>query len=195
MGHLSAGPGMIENRLRALRLARGFTQQHLAKLTSTSPAQIQRLETGSRRLTLEWVDRLSEALRCDPSELLRRTLTVPVIGHFTIDGEVTWLDPARDTPEAVEAPPGIDPRRVAALRAVGILNHYCSLLYFTRNAEARVSECVNHPSVIQLPDGRSFVRLIVKGTERGKWTLNSLFAPPIEDVEISWAAPVEWLRP
>lgn len=186
---------MIENRLRDLRLAHGLTQQRLAEKMGTSAAQIQRLESGSRRLTIEWLSRLSDAMDCDPSELVRKTSNVPIIGHFAIEGEISWADPMRETPESAEAPPGIDPRHTAALRTIGILSRYCSLLYFVRNPEGRTSDCINRLSVVRLTDGRSYVRVMAKGVERGKWTLHSIFAPPIEDVEISWAAPVEWLRP
>lgn len=56
--------------LRTLREQRKFTVRDLARRASTTPAQIQKLEGGSQRITLDWLTRLSAALECLPSEFL-----------------------------------------------------------------------------------------------------------------------------
>jgi len=61
---------MISNRIRQIRKAKGLTQQKLADLVGTSQPQIKRLEKGERGLDLFWMDRLSKALRCSPSDLI-----------------------------------------------------------------------------------------------------------------------------
>lgn len=47
-----------------------MSQEALAKLASTSQAQIDRLEKGQRKLTKEWAMRLAPHLGIDPSDLL-----------------------------------------------------------------------------------------------------------------------------
>lgn len=60
------------NNLRALREARGLSQQQLADrvVPATTSQQVSRLELGSRKLSLDWMMRLALALGCDPSELI-----------------------------------------------------------------------------------------------------------------------------
>lgn len=63
------------NRIRELRKARGWSLETLASLCDppTTNQQISRLEKNDRRLTVEWMERLSKALGCRPSDLLIET--------------------------------------------------------------------------------------------------------------------------
>lgn len=47
-----------------------ISQARLAELVGTSQSQIQRLESGARRLTVEWAYRLAPVLNCDPADLV-----------------------------------------------------------------------------------------------------------------------------
>ena len=58
------------NRIRALREARGLSLEALAVLVGTTNQQISNLETGKRRLTVDWLSRLGEALCCHPWTLV-----------------------------------------------------------------------------------------------------------------------------
>ena len=60
----------MKNRIRELRKAQGLTLQDLAAKVGTSNQQISQLETGRRRLNVDWLERLSKALCCHPLELL-----------------------------------------------------------------------------------------------------------------------------
>ena len=61
---------VMHNNLLQARLARGLSQQELADRAETSGQQISRLEKSERRLTLDWVRRLSRALGCTDAEIL-----------------------------------------------------------------------------------------------------------------------------
>ncbi len=56
--------------LRDIRLSRGMTLEELAEISSLSPSYLSRLESGTRRLNVDTINRLSQALNCDPSALL-----------------------------------------------------------------------------------------------------------------------------
>ena len=60
----------MENRIKELRKAQGLTLQELAEKVGTSNQQISQLETGRRRLNVDWLERLSGALGCHPLEIL-----------------------------------------------------------------------------------------------------------------------------
>lgn len=70
----------------------------LADKVGTSQQQIDRLEKGKRRLTVEWMMRLGKALQCDVSELLPQsarpahTMKAKVIGTITSGNEVKWFN-------------------------------------------------------------------------------------------------------
>jgi transcriptional regulator with XRE-family HTH domain len=60
----------VSNRIRALREARGLSLEALAHLAGTTNQQISHLEAGRRRLTVDWLCRLGQALACHPWALV-----------------------------------------------------------------------------------------------------------------------------
>jgi transcriptional regulator with XRE-family HTH domain len=60
----------MQNRIRKLRLDRGLTLDQLAERAGTTLQQLSRLERAERRLTDEWMTRLSNALGVRPVDLL-----------------------------------------------------------------------------------------------------------------------------
>jgi phage repressor protein C with HTH and peptisase S24 domain/DNA-binding XRE family transcriptional regulator len=62
------------NRIREFRTARSWSLQQLADASGTSKSQIDKLEKGERRLTVDWMVRLAKPLACDPRDLMDATL-------------------------------------------------------------------------------------------------------------------------
>jgi transcriptional regulator with XRE-family HTH domain len=58
------------NRVREWRRLRNLTIEELARRSRTTASQISKLERGERRLTLDWMERLSGALGCRSQDLL-----------------------------------------------------------------------------------------------------------------------------
>lgn len=61
------------NRLRELRLAKGWSQQRLADAIGVSKVTISDLERGGMQLTLDYMRRLAVPLGCTAAELLAPT--------------------------------------------------------------------------------------------------------------------------
>lgn len=66
-------PDMMSNRLREFRDLAGLSMQALADRVGTTAPQINKLEKGERRLTLDWMTRLAAALGIEPRDLLPQT--------------------------------------------------------------------------------------------------------------------------
>jgi transcriptional regulator with XRE-family HTH domain len=62
----------IADNIRSLREAKGLSRPQLGLrcVPPTSSQQIERLEKGERRLTVDWIERIAKALNVDPSELI-----------------------------------------------------------------------------------------------------------------------------
>lgn len=58
------------NHLQTLREARGLTLRQLADRVGASRQHMSSLERGGRRLTADWLLRLSQGLDCHPCEIL-----------------------------------------------------------------------------------------------------------------------------
>lgn len=85
------------NRIRAIRKAKGMTLADLAAACAppTTAQTIGRLETGTRNLSLVWMNRIAAALEVDPATLVRgETAETPrIVATLTTAG-----------PEALTAP-------------------------------------------------------------------------------------------
>ncbi len=60
----------MQNRIKEIRKAQGLTLQVLADRVNSSSQHISQLENGRRRLNVDWLERISDALDCHPFELL-----------------------------------------------------------------------------------------------------------------------------
>jgi len=61
-----------DNMIRRYRHQAGMTLEALAQEMGVSRSQVHKLERGERRLTVEWIMRLSKVLDCRPQDLLPR---------------------------------------------------------------------------------------------------------------------------
>lgn len=59
-------------RLREFREAKGLSRSALADAVGAHHNQIQKLENGERRLTVEWIDRLARALDISPDAFVQK---------------------------------------------------------------------------------------------------------------------------
>jgi len=64
--------GRIRANIQALRVAGDLSRPQLGAMCvpKTSGQQIERIEKGQRRLTIEWVERIAKALRVEPEMLV-----------------------------------------------------------------------------------------------------------------------------
>ena len=85
----------MKNRIAILRKERGLTLAALAAMAGTTKAQIQKLERGDRRLSLEWMERLAHAMDVKMSELL--PIGETACQHGPAETEI--LDIIRQLPE------------------------------------------------------------------------------------------------
>ncbi|MGI9327575.1 MAG: helix-turn-helix domain-containing protein [Pseudomonadales bacterium] len=75
-------------KLRWLRESKSVPMKQMADQLGVSAAQVHRLETGQRRLTVDMLLRYCRVLRSDPSQLLSTPARVPVIGLVDSEHEI-----------------------------------------------------------------------------------------------------------
>lgn len=86
---------LVDNRIRSFREARGLSLESLADKIGTTNQQVSLLESGGRRLTVDWLVRLAEGLKCHPWELVGESLPPEmssldhrVLEHFRVLSEL-----------------------------------------------------------------------------------------------------------
>ena len=187
----------MSNRIKELRKARGWSQQRLADATSTSNQHIGYLERGERGLTVEWMDRIARAMDISPSELLRESSQVPLVGYVGAGSEAHFYDGADPPEEWVKAPVGGSEATVA-VRVRGdslgtMFNRW--LVYYDQVRTPPGTDLLRKLCVVGLSDGRVLVKQLVPGSRPGTYHLLSQTEGIIEDAEVTWAAEVRAMTP
>ena len=96
--------------------------------------------------------------------------------------------------EEVELPPGVY-GDYAAFKVRGDSNYPAyrdDEIIFVRKEGGPPQDFLNRECVLDTADGRRLLKTLTPGSKKGHFTLISFNAPPIVDVRVAWASPVEW---
>lgn len=126
-----------------------------------------------------------------PAEIM-----VPLKGRVGAGAEVMAIDTgdSERVPAPAEAKPGTVGVEVAG-ESMFPAYEEGTILYYSKLLPP--SDMVNRRAVVQLGDGRIFVKIIRAGSTANTWTLqslNPLFADMTDEV-VEWAAPIDWVKP
>lgn len=146
--------------IREVRKAKGLTLQEVADRCDppTTAQTIGRLETGTRTVSVDWLNRIADALGVEASELveLPEQSTVPVAATLGADGAYALRQPASLTP------PHPAPGMVGMTVTAGIGEYRSGDEIWLRRVEAgEYAGALNRDVLIPRPAGRFvFGRLI-----------------------------------
>ncbi len=167
---------MLQSRLREIRKAKGLTLQEVAdriKPHGTTAQTIGRLETGRRTLSVEWIERIADALDCDPSALL----ALPEGGDLEISGDVSKGGCFEKKTMGTLA------LRLTAKDSIALyisdgMGQYRpgDIVVCNRLAEADFSKAEGSDSLIMTEGGRQYFAKIARGGKKGTFTLLPLAA-------------------
>ena len=148
---------LVRKRIRALRVAQGWSLEELATRARLSPSSLSRIETGQRRLALDQLATLARALDTSLDQLVE-TEADDVISHPTIDaahGLMRWpikaepgmtvvrqrmTNPPPDNPARMRAHPGHEWLVVLSGTAVLVLGH--------RRLRVEANEAAEFPTML-----------------------------------------------
>ena len=175
-------------RLREVRRARGMTLQDVADRCAppTTPQTIGRLETGTRTVSVGWLNRIARALDVDAADLVTLPEREDIELAATLDHDGARA-PRRD---GVAVPPRAGPGLVA-MNVHASIGDYRSgdEIWLSRLAPEDFAGALNRDLLVPRPGGRFlFGRLI--GREDGKLHLLPLGAGQRQTVvtDPAWAA-------
>lgn len=191
----------METGFKRIRKRLGLTLEEAAELTGVSNGQLSRIERGESGFTSDSLRAIANGYRCRPSELLEHSPAPPVrlVGYVGAGHEVVPFDdvPEGEGHELVERPPG-ETREVVAVRVVGdsMWPAYADgdVLYYADPNGLCESAVLHKACACRTAEGRTLIKLVERGSEKGLWTLASYNGPPIRDVALEWASPILWVR-
>lgn len=199
------------DRLRKARIARGYRHATDAIAAhSFIKATYNANENGNATFSFKKAKEYAKAFRVRPEWLYDgagpmtdRAETddnlVRVIGTVgaASDGVVV-METAHDRWDYVPLAPG-GTTRASALEVKGGsmpgLAEDGALLYFEEQVTKPGKDMLNRVVIVATSDGRVLVKRLMRGSEKGRFDLESILGPTIEDVEIRWAAHITAIIP
>lgn len=161
-------------RIREVRRARGMTLDDVAKACNppTTPQTIGRLETGTRTVSVGWLNRIAVALGVDAADLVDHPdrAELPVVAVLGANGATA---PKR---QALVVPPKVGPGQIAMTVSASIGDYRAGDEIWCERLDAEdYGRALNRDIVVPRPAGRFlFGRLI--GRDSGKLHLLPLGA-------------------
>lgn len=183
----------------AARERANLSRETLAKRIGTTVASIWRVENGKVELTPRWVDKLARAIGCSPNDLLPAASQVyPGL----VEVRRYAAGEARVHPMEGVMPPLPVQVTVLSDNLVGVLvrTDDCWPRYdqgdviFYRPNEDEPASFIGRECVVTTRAGSTFIRRLQAGSKDGLFRLISPRFPDIEEVRVSWAAPICWVK-
>ena len=190
------------NYLRAIREQRGVTQDQLAEWAGTTQPQVNRLENGQRKFTVEWAERIAPHLRSTAQELLFGTAPgqrCRIVGYVGADTEGAMLYARSDgLLGTVDLPPGGTPATVGAIVRGVSGGGYApdgSIVFFEDRKEPVDDTLLGETVIVGLEDDRVLVKRLLRGSGPGMYDLESAVGPMLRDQRVLWSAPITAVVP
>lgn len=174
----------------------GIKRKPLAKQSGLGETAIRDLFNPDRKFVrADTLVKLAEYFETTVDELSGRE-PVYLLGSIGAGGEILFFED--DVPEVVPRP-AFTPGRLMALRVVGdsMLPRYDDgdVVYVRRDHDGVLPEYIGDYCAVHTADGGTFLKILSPGTEPNRYTLRSLNAKDMENVEVIWASPVEGVLP
>ncbi|KPH67536.1 S24 family peptidase [Novosphingobium sp. ST904] len=183
----------VKDRLRLLMDEKGIKAKPLSKKVGKGETFVRDLFEGDD-VKVGNLHRLAQALDVTIADIIGGG-TVPLSGRVGAGGEVLFEELAGET---APRPPGLV-GKVEALEVDGssMLPRYSSgdIVYIARTNDGVSEEDIGEFCAVRLISGETYVKQLAYGSRPGFFTLRSLNAEDIVDVELDWATPIIFVLP
>ncbi|MEE8294127.1 MAG: helix-turn-helix transcriptional regulator [Sphingomonadales bacterium] len=179
---------MVHSRIREIRKNKGLTLQDVADRAGTTAQTIGRLETGTRTLSLKWINRISKALEVEGATLL----ALPEQGDIEIFGEInrTGLISKKSNGTVSARLFAKEPTAISIKENLG---PYMAgdVLIFEKNSKGE-KNFLGKECLVQHKNGTYYFALVLGGTNDKTFSLAPVGkkAGILENQEIASASPI-----
>lgn len=189
----------IREQLRRIMKKKNIAPTTLSTSVGTSRTLVKDLLEKNDDVRLSTLTKLAGALDVDLDELLSKP-RVPIAGYIGAGGVVVFEDIGETIePDAsVPRPPGVSGKVIAlVVRGSSMFPKYRDgdVIYIQRQHDGLLPDFIGEDCAVRLASGETYIKQIARGSTEDRFTLRSLNAPDIEDVEIEWATPVLFIMP
>lgn len=186
---------MIRAALERAMERKGIKRKPLAAKAGLGETSVRDLLERGTDVRVGTLRKLADALDVQLEDLIG-SRQVAVTGRVGAGGEVVFEDAG--VLATVPRPPGaMGPLEAFEVIGDSMLPRYSSgdVVYVNRAVEGIMPDYIGEYCACRLQSGGTYIKLLARGSRPGYWTLRSLNAADIEDVELAWATPILFVLP
>lgn len=188
-------PLSVGSRIKERRSILRLNQTELAERVGVIKQTVSHWETGKNRVPLGKLTALANALEVNAHWLLfgeegDTVSPVKVVGIIRRGGTVEHTE---SSAELAPNPPGAIAGMLESFRVeASSLSKFSpgDIVYVDREAEYRAGDCMGRACIVDLADGRSFLRYVEPGDTADTVTLSSDSAPEMRNVRLLRCRPI-----
>lgn len=187
--------GTVRENLQRVMQRTGKKPTTLSLAVGSNRTLVKDLLEKASDVQLGTLVKLAGALDVSLSELIAAP-RVRIAGYIGAGGEVIFEE--HETGDTVMRPPGVSGDLFALMvRGSSMLPKYRDgdVIYIQRQHDGVIPEDIGEDCAVQVEGAGLYIKQLVKGSDEGRFTLLSLNAPPMENVEVEWATPVLLVMP
>ena len=175
---------------------KGFSRRSLALRAGLGQTSIRDVLERTDNPGIGTLTKIAEALDISFEEI-SGSQAVDLVGEIGAGGLIAYFkdDSERET---VPRPP-LAPGPMFAFKVEGgsMLPKYepGDVIYVRRDHDGLLPAYINRYCAVNCADGGTYLKILAPGTAVDRYTLRSLNAPDMENVEVIWAAPVLFVMP
>lgn len=185
----------VKAELRRLMDAKGIKAKPLSKKAGLGETAVRDIfEREHSDMKVGTLHALAGALETTVDQILGAK-AVNIVGRVGAGGNVVYAEAALGE---VARPPGVSiPVEALEVEGSSMLPRYSSgdVVYIARTHDGVAEEDVGDFCAVRLASGETYIKQLAYGSRPGLFTLRSLNAEDIIDVEIEWATPIIFVLP
>lgn len=190
---------LIRETIEREMKAKGFSRRSLSKAADLSESAIRDLLTRTDNPGIGTLIKVAEALTMPVDALTGAALRVPVLGRIGAGGAVLFSEELDESELPTVPRPPMVAGRLMALEVVGssMLPKYDpgDVVYVRRDHDGILPSYLGKYCAVRTADGGTFLKILTAGSEPERYTLRSLNAEDMVNVEVLWASPVLFVQP
>ncbi|MGV7119595.1 helix-turn-helix domain-containing protein [Sphingopyxis sp. 550A] len=187
----------FRRRLQHLMDEKNIKRKPLAQQAGLGETAIRDIFTESRNdVRVGTLVKLADFFDMSVDDLIEEP-DIRLAGKIGAGGEVLFEAVDDHDAPSVPRPPGANGSMMALL-VVGasMLPKYedGDIVYVRRGNQGIPKKAIGEYCAIRTVEGGTYLKILSKGSTPGRFTLRSLNAPDMENVEVEWASPVLWTK-
>jgi phage repressor protein C with HTH and peptisase S24 domain len=185
----------IRDRITAHMEAKGFSRRGVS-VKLGGPTLLRDVLEKTANPGIGTLHKIAEAIDMPLSDMIGGD-RVELAGTIGAGGTIAFFKDDHELETVPRPPLAPGPLMALVVSGVSMLPKYeeGDIIYVRRDHEGVLPEYLGGYCAVHTSDGGTYLKILTAGSEPNRYTLRSLNAADMENVEVIWAAPVLFIMP